>query len=610
MTLANKIKNKLVREKKKWRSAIGAMVLNPYQTKALEPNHLDFLLQLKLNGSATNVFDVFAIEPLDVASIPKEYWSCDHRTQNVWPYKWHSLLPYKLLGESDVKVPWELGRGQCFTQLAYYCAANDYDSASLTKAVDEFRTSNPVGYGVQWQCSMDVSIRLVNLIHSMSLMKGSLEQGAAQKFAACLSEHYAYIHSNPEVFDNGFRNNHYLADLMGRIFYLTLFTDKHSEASVLFEEMLQEFDSQFLDDGGNFEGSVAYHFLSLEIVVLSISIYAHSCLRTEESFNITQLSKILNKLRLAVKFAHTSCSTHGFPSRIGDDDSGMVIRPCNLSEVELSERNRFVAQHRLMAFDTFIEELMQGWDQQSYCKVFSALFGVSGEPSLNPTSTTQVSFPDFGLYKFEQQGFELYFRHIKRLGCNGKGGHNHCDDGSFELFVDGLPCIVDPGTYGYTSNANKRNYYRSTAQHNVVNGYGREAFHFTSDDKMLFELKEHSTTQSKVKTSGNSISHSTNRLGVTQTRIIQCNSDQIDVFDQIDDCDGELNLTFHPDVDLEVQGQVIHLASLDTVIELTGAKRVELINKSYSDYYLNERACKSIQVTFTEHMGLNIKREL
>ncbi|WP_408685020.1 heparinase II/III-family protein [Vibrio sp. TBV020] len=566
---------------------------------------------LNLSHPVSTGFDVFAIEPLYVTSIPKDYWHCDHRTHDHWSTKWHSLLPYKLLGESDVKVPWELGRGQCFTQLAYYLAANQSGNEQLKKVINEFRALNPVGYGVQWQCSMDVSIRLVNLIHSMSIMGIGIEPESDIEMAQCLSEHYSYIHSNPEVFDNGFRNNHYLADLMGRIFYLSLFSDKYAEATALFEEMLDEFDNQFLSDGGNFEGSTAYHFLSLEMVVLSISIYAHICVLRGKAFGIERLSRVREKLLAAVKFAHNACSITGYPSRVGDDDSGMVIRSIDLSTVELAQRNRYVAQQRLIAFEAFISELSKEWSQHSYCRVFSAFLGVSSDTAINiDGDEPYVSFPEFGLYKFSHQGFELWFRHIEQLGCSGKGGHNHCDDGSIELYIDGVPCIVESGTYCYTSNANKRNYYRSDKQHNVVVADDRKPFHFTLDDKMLFELKEQPDTHSSVEATMCSISHQTNRNGISQTRNIDLKSGQLEISDYIEVGDGVLNLTLYPDIKPEVDGHNIRLAPLDIVIEHIGSKSVEVVDRVYSDYYLNERSCKALKITFTEYVRLKIKREL
>lgn len=54
------------------------------------------------------------------------------------------------------------------------------------------------------------------------------------------------------------------------------------------------------------------------------------------------------------------------------------------------------------------------------------------------------------------------------IGVNGVGPHKHNDWLSFEICVDDLPIIVDPGTYCYTGNIELRRVFRSTAYHNTV----------------------------------------------------------------------------------------------------------------------------------------------
>lgn len=54
------------------------------------------------------------------------------------------------------------------------------------------------------------------------------------------------------------------------------------------------------------------------------------------------------------------------------------------------------------------------------------------------------------------------------IGMNGIGGHNHYDVGSFTISHLGIPIIVDPGTFTYTSDFRQRNRFRSYNYHNTV----------------------------------------------------------------------------------------------------------------------------------------------
>src|SRR6185295_19226636 len=54
------------------------------------------------------------------------------------------------------------------------------------------------------------------------------------------------------------------------------------------------------------------------------------------------------------------------------------------------------------------------------------------------------------------------------VGTNGFGNHKHNDLLGFEYHHAGMPVIVDPGSYVYTSDPDARNRFRGTAYHNTL----------------------------------------------------------------------------------------------------------------------------------------------
>ena len=54
------------------------------------------------------------------------------------------------------------------------------------------------------------------------------------------------------------------------------------------------------------------------------------------------------------------------------------------------------------------------------------------------------------------------------VGTKGFGNHKHNDQLSFEYHAAGVPLIVDPGSFVYTSDFDARNLFRSTASHNTL----------------------------------------------------------------------------------------------------------------------------------------------
>jgi hypothetical protein len=75
-----------------------------------------------------------------------------------------------------------------------------------------------------------------------------------------------------------------------------------------------------------------------------------------------------------------------------------------------------------------------------------------------------ISFPDFGLYVWRGKNLFLAIR-SGAIGQNGFGGHSHNDQLGIELWIDGRPLVVDPGTYLYTPAVELRNAYRSVRAH-------------------------------------------------------------------------------------------------------------------------------------------------
>lgn len=74
-------------------------------------------------------------------------------------------------GVADIKVPWEYGRMQYLLPLAAaFRQTGDARFLDCYRAkVGSFASVNPMGRGVQWTCTMEVGIRVFNLLSSYEL---------------------------------------------------------------------------------------------------------------------------------------------------------------------------------------------------------------------------------------------------------------------------------------------------------------------------------------------------------------------------------------------------------------------------------------------------------
>ena len=68
------------------------------------------------------------------------------------------------------------------------------------------------------------------------------------------------------------------------------------------------------------------------------------------------------------------------------------------------------------------------------------------------------------------------------LGFGTIAAHGHADALSFQMYVNGLPVFIDPGTYIYHCDIESRNAYRKTENHNTVCINGRDQSEMDIED--------------------------------------------------------------------------------------------------------------------------------
>lgn len=296
-------------------------------------------------------------------------WQLDWRSGYRWTARRPSqLLPIPVDCGADVKLPWELGRLQHLPQLAL-CAIlaregrAGFEPASryvqeISDQLADFIATNPPRFGVNWMGAMDVGIRGANIALTLALLNGaglSLAPAVNHVIANALNDHAAYVIEHLDYSETG-RSNHYLANLGGILWSSWMLTGPASDARLIFSiaEILNEFDHQFLPDGGNYEGSTNYHRLSAEIVLFAIAVI-HSLDETalkrlehttpprwpwRAAFPALPLPRHRNdsggvgivppvvwkKLQNAARLARVVQCTDGTIVQIGDTDSGRFFK--------------------------------------------------------------------------------------------------------------------------------------------------------------------------------------------------------------------------------------------------------------------------------------------
>jgi hypothetical protein len=481
-----------------------------------------------------------AWQSLDGPYVPLD-WQVDVKSGFRWDERrWFRRLPPAPHG-ADIKVPWELGRMQHLPQLAVAARLSKSGKMGFRSPktycqefcnqIRDFIAANPPRFGVQWSSPMEVAIRAVNWLVAYDLFSRHMtfDPAFSRLFARAIWSHGAHVANNLENDRWSVRNNHYLANLVGLVVIAAHLPDNRDAThwwEFARDEMLREILRQFHRDGGNFEGSVAYHGFGAEMAALGVA----TILARDPSF-VTAAH--FERLRAMLHFMRSATKPTGMFCQIGDNDSGKLLKllpdwqrePVSvirhryenlegydeldgdddywvekpLSHQAAIEMLEAILDHkeapataspaaaivRQLVPDNVgtvpapgiasrefpdSDEILHEWSTISDDKRIVRRIPIAAGATNNPC---RLGFPDFGLFIYRSSRFFLSIR-CGSIGQEGVGGHDHFDQLSIELWADGVDFAQDPGSGVYTASPTIRNAYRSASAHASPQIEGRE----------------------------------------------------------------------------------------------------------------------------------------
>jgi uncharacterized heparinase superfamily protein len=413
------------------------------------------------DGFVRHEFDLLGSGPANLgATLP---WHKDFKTGREWPLQFCRDIEYlELERPSDVKVPWELSRAQHLPVLgqAYWLTGDERYAREFVAVVDDWITRNPLGYGVNWACAMDVALRAANWIWGLYFMGDSAacrDRSFRRRVARSLYIHGEFVSRNLETSDiNG---NHYLSDGVGLIFLGILFRDTadgrrwlDTGRAILNKEILL----QVHEDGVDHEASTPYHRLVLELFLT-----AYLAL---ERAGVDVPQECWSRLERMLEFVAAYTKADGSVPLVGDADDGRVQK---LGQQELND-HRYLLSACAARFGRgdFKQAATRFWDESFW------LLGPDGAAAYDALEApaaprASAAFPDGGFFVLQNDAAHVFID-CGEIGMRGRGGHGHNDILSFELFMRGSGVVTDCGAYVYTASREWRNKFRSTAFHNTI----------------------------------------------------------------------------------------------------------------------------------------------
>ena len=378
-------------------------------------------------------------ESTEVAQTREIEWRRDPLSNYVWPLDYHRDIKLLRNDGSDVRMLWELNRlGHFLTLAGAYSSTNDERyAAEFFSQLRSWNEQNPYGRGPNWGCAMEVALRAMNLLAAFEIFRHSpqFESDRLQFLLRLLQQHGNYIQRNLE-FSYIATSNHYLSDVVGLLWLGVMLPElRAAEEWRAFglDQMLREMDKQVLADGADFEASTGYHRFVTELFLYSFMLCRANDIEIEERY--------WSRLRQMLIYISAYVRPDGFAPLVGDSDSGQVLP--------------FVRRRA---------------DDHAYLLAIGSTVFTDLKPE---THAVSKAFPHAGTYIMREGDLYLCFN-ASDAGIGGRGSHGHNDALSIEISAGGHAFIVDPGTYVYSADLQKRHEFRSTAYHSTVQIDGEE----------------------------------------------------------------------------------------------------------------------------------------
>ena len=436
----------------------------------------------RANRACDGVWTILGHPPAPLGRLPD--WQRDFVSGRRWDPKLPSRRQPIVRGDgSDIKIPWEISRLQHLPSvaLAFRLTGERRYLDLICDQLSDWIARNPPGLGVNWTCAMDVALRAVSISWAWEIVRRD-PRAAADLRARVYWSLFAHGHFLRGHLEDGatFVGNHYVADLLGLIWLGHLypaFEGARDWRDTGVRRLIDHLARQIHPDGGDREGSIAYHRLVAEMVGLAATVSRAPALR--------------DAFRRMARFTAGILEPDGSAPQLGDNDGGRAFRLLDRAPLDhsyLASWGWSLDGHSGTVADPEVALIVNtgAADSRPRAQGFPPppAGGDAGAAVLQGREGA-FHFPDSRLTAF-RQGDLYVLLSATPVGQQGLGGHGHNDKLAIELFLGG-PVIADPGSFAYTGDPEARNGFRATAAHATLQVDDLEQNPITAD---LFHLPE------------------------------------------------------------------------------------------------------------------------
>ncbi|MDW8107358.1 MAG: alginate lyase family protein [Armatimonadota bacterium] len=375
-------------------------------------------------------------------------WRCNYLLGKEWTDAPAKQLDYRRIDiAGGVKYVWELSRGQPIVRLASAFALTGEARYAHTclRWLRNWIERNPRDRGIHWTSALEHAIRIFAWTYALRLLGSALTEEDAAIVLGALLQHAEFVerHLSP----GSSANNHLIGEAAALAFLGSVLPDtpttrrwRQTGSQILEREAMR----QFYPDGVNAEQAFGYLPFVWEF-------YLHA-------YRLNSIpNTVAARLQRSIDFVRNVMDASGYVPQVGDEDDGTVV------PLWSAVANRYRVVGRALAHLLSVEP-PPAFDEADDALVWW-LWGVA--PAQGKRLAECRLYPEGGYAVLHSERWLVLFD-AGSLGLGSLAAHGHADALSLWASLDGVPLLIDTGTYAYHEDPDWRNHFRSTPAHNTL----------------------------------------------------------------------------------------------------------------------------------------------
>ena len=383
-------------------------------------------------------------------------WHAGFQTSAEWPRTFSYDLDYKGRDDiGDARTNWELNRHFQFAILAknYYASQEAHFLEKLEQQLDSWRAQNPFLVGIAWTSVMEVAIRAINWTFALAFLEATrAPKQLRSRIATGIVNMISYVAEHRSRFSSA--NNHLLVEAAAMVIVGIAF--HHNPWIEAGTEILdEELPRQNYKDGVNKELSLHYQVFGMEAYALVVRLLRANGKEIPPAW--------ASMLRKQSRFVAACRGNFGEVVVFGDDDEGKILDLAGRG----TDRYAYILQFASCLLDEKYLEMLDIDETLRWLFSSDEIAAAGRKPLYDSTKSACYQEGGNTILK-SRDGCVLIGIDHAALGFGSIAAHGHADALSFQVFFDGRPLFVDPGTYVYHCNRKMRDELRRTRSHNTV----------------------------------------------------------------------------------------------------------------------------------------------